>query len=75
MGITKRNAMTTKEKYKIIEDEMIYILDKLHIEAPNTGNILQFDIDGYFIISDCYNKTLKKYKTFEKAIDYLLEND
>lgn len=66
--------MTTKQKYKIIEDEFVDILDKLHIVEPNTGNILQFDSEGYFSITDPYGKRIKRYKTLERAMYYMLEN-
>lgn len=69
MGTYKRDT------YKIIENEFIEIIDKLQIVAPNTGNVLVFDTDGWFLVSDAYGKTLKKYKTLEKAIDYMLENN
>lgn len=64
--------LTTKEKYKIIEDEIVNILDKLSMHAPNMGYDLIFDTDGYFKIMDTYGKEIKKYKSFEKAINYLL---
>jgi hypothetical protein len=51
------------------------VLGSVYIVAPNTGNVLQFDLCGYFTISDCYGKTLKRYRTFEKAINYILLND
>lgn len=66
--------MTTKQKYKIIEDEFVDILDKLHIVEPNTGNVLQFDSNGYFTITEPYGKIIKRYKTLEKALYYMLEN-
>lgn len=67
--------MITKKEWKLVDTAMQDVLDKVRIEAPNTGNILEFDIDGWWRISDNYGKTIKKYKVFENAIDYLLLND
>ncbi len=69
------SSLTTKEKYKIIGDEFENILDKLIMQAPNTAYELIFDFDGYFKIMDAYGKQIRRYKTFEKAIDFLLENN
>lgn len=65
--------MTTRQKYKIIEDEFVDILDKLRMYSANTGDSLEFDIDGYWRIYHEYDgKTIKRYKKLENAINYLL---
>lgn len=67
--------MVTKKEWKLVDIAMQDVLDKLQVIAPNTHNVLEFDIDGYWTISDCYGKTIKRYKVFENAINYLLLND
>ena len=68
--------IVTNQDWKIVDAAMQDVMDKLRIEAPNTGNILEFDIDGYWTISDPYDrKPIKRYKKFVNAIDYLLLND
>lgn len=60
------------------EAEQIFADGKLKIVAPNTAMELSFDEqEEKFIITgtgENYDKT-KKYVSFEKAIDYMLEND
>lgn len=57
------------------EAEGIFTENHLQIVAPNSGYILLFDEnEGHWWIDDGYGKMVKKYKSFEKAIDYLLEN-
>ena len=67
--------MITKKEWKLIDIAMQDVLDKLQINAPNSGNILTFNIDGVWEITDSYGKVIKAYKVFENAIDYLLLND
>lgn len=67
--------MITKKEWKLVDNAMQDVLDKLRIEAPNSGNILTFNIDGVWEITDSYGKIIKTYKVFENAIDYLLLND
>ena len=60
------------------EAEQIFADGKLKIVAPNTAMELSFDEqEEKFIITgtgENYDKK-KKYVSFEKAIDYMLEND
>jgi hypothetical protein len=70
--------ITYKQQWDIIGKEMANALDTLQIVAPNTGYILSYDSygpDSCFIIMDPYGKQLKKYKSFEKALNYLYENN
>ena len=67
--------MITTKEWKFINSVMQDVLDKLRIESPNTCNMLEFDIDGWWAITDCYGKTIKRYKKFQNAINYLLLND
>lgn len=67
--------MISKKEWKLVDCAMQDVLDKLRIEAPNSGNILTFNIDGVWEITDSYGEVIKKYKVFENAIDYLLLND
>lgn len=67
--------MIGKKEWKLIDCAMQDVLDKLRIEAPNSGNILTFNIDGVWEITDSYGEVIKTYKLFENAIDYLLLND
>jgi len=67
--------MITKKEWKLVDCAMQDVLDKLRIEAPNSGNILTFNIDGVWEITDSYGEVIKTYKVFENAIDYLLLND
>ena len=73
--LTDNLNLSHNAKWKIIQEEFEEILGHIDIVSPNTGNVLNFDIDGYFKITDAYGKQLKRYSTFEKAIDYSLEND
>jgi hypothetical protein len=67
--------MITKKEWKLVDTAMQDVLCTLRIESPNTGNMLEFDIDGYWRIFDSYGKTIKRYKVFENAVDYLLLNN
>ncbi len=67
--------MISKKEWKLVDCAMQDVLDKLRIEAPNSGNILTFNIDGVWEITDSYGEVIKTYKVFENAIDYLLLND
>ena len=73
--LTDSVNVTHKEKWKIIDNEFVDILGNLVITGRNTGNTLEFDMDGYYTITDPYGKRLKKYATLEKAIDWILLND
>ena len=72
--------MKANPNYKAFQKEASEILadGKFKIVAPNTGMELTFDEgENKFIITGTganYSGT-KKYVSFEKAIDYLLEND
>lgn len=69
--------MTTKELYKRMGKELgENVLHRLVITAPNTGMELSFE-DGKFTIINAGVKgqSTKRYTSFEKAIDYLLEHD
>lgn len=67
--------MVTKKDWKLVDTAMADVLDKLYVIAPNTGYVLSFSIDGLWEITDTDGKIIKKYKIFENAIDYLLENN
>lgn len=67
--------MITKKEWKLVGTAMQDVLGTLRLESPNTGNRLEFDIDGYWRIFDSYDKTINRYKIFENAVDYLLLND
>ena len=70
------NAMITKKEWKIVDTAMADVLDKLIVYSPNTGMSLEFDIEGYWrVYHEHDGKTIKKYKVFENAIDYLLNNN
>ena len=69
--------------YKAFNDEAAEIFNSnnsgcLKIVAPNTMMELTFDeLEEKFIITGCgegYDKT-KKFKSFEKAVDYMMLND
>lgn len=68
-------CLTTSQRFILAEEDAMEWLGSLLITAPNTMNTMCFSIDGFFEVCDCYGKVIKKYKTFEKAIDYLLLND
>lgn len=68
--------MTIKKQWGLVDLTMQDILGNLRLEGSNNGLVLEFDINGYWrIYNSQYGKTIKKYSTFRRAINYLLDNN
>lgn len=63
---------STRASWNFIDETLQDAFGQLEITEPNSLQKMIFDIDGYWRVEDYDGKTLKRYKTFKGAMDYLL---